>query len=370
MTEFDRWKAAVRDGELTRGERTTDGPMTFAMLAQLYEAKHVRAKKLALAESFTYRVKPLLAYFGHRRLRDIRAGDIEDFIAELRQPRVVNGQPGKTLKPASINRNVELLRGIMNFAVDREYLDATPFRRRTRTLIKSLTEDNKRTRRVSEDEEQRLLHIAPAMLRALIIVGLDTGVRKGEMLALRFSDIDRTRRLIALRGTTTKNHRTRYVPIGTERLLAVLEWLRLDTEGRHKPDDTAVFSNELGDPIKSFRKAWVTTVLRASGVPPRWRRKGGYRHLTPECQEVFQQINLHWHDLRHEFASRLVEKGVLLAQVRDLLGHASIATTERYDTQTLDSLRAATKRLEDGKTFVLPATNYQEVIKIDSSHTV
>jgi site-specific recombinase XerD len=41
-------------------------------------------------------------------------------------------------------------------------------------------------------------------------------------------------------------------------------------------------------------------------------------------------VNLRWHDLRHEYASRLVEKGVPLSQVRDLLGHASIVTTERY----------------------------------------
>jgi Phage integrase family len=46
-------------------------------------------------------------------------------------------------------------------------------------------------------------------------------------------------------------------------------------------------------------------------------------------QERFRETNLHWHDLRHEYASRLVERGVPLAQVRDLLGHASILTTER-----------------------------------------
>ena len=60
----------------------------------------------------------------------------------------------------------------------------------------------------------------------------------------------------------------------------------------------------------------------------------------------FRRINLHWHDLRHEYASRLVEKGVPLAQVRDLLGHASITTTERYDNQKLENLQAAAARLE------------------------
>ena len=73
--------------------------------------------------------------------------------------------------------------------------------------------------------------------------------------------------------------------------------------------------------------------------------------LTPECAEHFRRINLHWHDLRHEYASRLVEKGVPLAQVRDLLGHASITTTERYDNQKLENLQSAAARLESGKSF-------------------
>jgi site-specific recombinase XerD len=55
--------------------------------------------------------------------------------------------------------------------------------------------------------------------------------------------------------------------------------------------------------------------------------------------------------LRHEYASRLVERGVPLAQVRDLLGHASITTTERYDNQKLENLQAAAGRLERGETF-------------------
>jgi hypothetical protein len=64
-------------------------------------------------------------------------------------------------------------------------------------------------------------------------------------------------------------------------------------------------------------------VLKAHGIDPRWR-KGAYR---------------------------LVERGVPLAQVRDLLGHASILTTERYDNQRLEALQAAVEWLEGGKTF-------------------
>ena len=56
-------------------------------------------------------------------------------------------------------------------------------------------------------------------------------------------------------------------------------------------------------------------------------------------------------DLRHEYASRLVEHGIPLSQLRDLLGHASIVAAERYDNQKLEALMAAAKRLEAGATF-------------------
>ena len=72
---------------------------------------------------------------------------------------------------------------------------------------------------------------------------------------------------------------------------------------------------------------------------------------SAEGSRGLQSEDLHWHDLRHEYSSRLVERGVPLAQVRDLLGHASILTTERYDNQRLEALQAAVERLEGRKTF-------------------
>ncbi len=106
-----------------------------------------------------------------------------------------------------------------------------------------------------------------------------------------------------------------------------------------------------GEPIGRFRTAWILTVLRAHDVAPAWTKGRDSGCLTAECHEAFRRINLRWHDLRHEYASRLVERGVPLSQVRDLLGHASIVTTERYDNQTQDALLAAAKRLETGEIF-------------------
>jgi integrase len=237
---------------------------------------------------------------------------------------------------------------MLNWAVSREYIVSTPFRRGAETLIRKLPEDNRRRRRISEHEETQLLHVASSQLRPVIVAALDTGMRRGEMLSLRFGDIDWTRRLIVVRGETTKTGRGRVIPIGTARLLAVLEWLLLDAAGQKKPNEAPVFSNEAGEPLGSFRTAWVTAVLKGHGIKPDWKARG-WSTLTPECLEAFRRIDLHRHDVRHEYASRLVERGVPLAQVRDLLGHASILTTERYDNQTLENLQAAAAKLEGAR---------------------
>jgi integrase len=350
---LDKLRAAVRAG--TFDERGMDyhpepSPLTFRAFAEVYKARHVVAKGLALASTIDYRLKPLLERFGDRQLAEIRTADIEDFVADLKKPRVVNTIEGRTLTPASINRTLGLLRHMLNWAVGREYLERTPFRRGTEVLIRLEREDNKRRRRVSDEEEAALLGAASPHLRSMIIAALDTGMRRGEMLALRLGDIDWNRRLIVLRGATTKSRRTRVVPIGTSRLLAVLEWQKLDSTGEEKKADALVFSNEVGESLKTFKKAWVVAVLKAHNADPHWR-KGQYKDLTTESQKRFREVNLHWHDLRHEYASRLVERGVPLAQVRDLLGHASILTTERYDNQRLEALQAAAARLEAGKAF-------------------
>ncbi len=352
---YDDLRKAVRAG--TFDPRGINPPkeqtaLTFREFAQTYKERHAVAKALALAKTIDYRLKPLLDAFGDRPLADIRTADVEDFIADLRKPRIAGRRKApRTLSPASINRTIELLRHMFNWAVGREYLDKTPFRRGTETLIRKEREDNRRRRRISEDEESKLLEHATPLLRSMIVAALDTGMRRGEMLSLRFADIDSLRRLIVLRGETTKSRKTRVVPIATARLAAVLHWLRVDAAGEEKPDDTLVFSDEIGQGVGSFRTVWVNTVLRAHGMSVRWSRLGSYKEPSQESLDEFRRIDLHWHDLRHEYASRLVEQGVPLAQVRDLLGHASITTTERYDNQKLENLQAAAARLERGMTF-------------------
>jgi hypothetical protein len=184
---FDDLKKAVRAGTFEKRraepERKTTA-LTFRQFADIYKERHVFAKKLAIGKTIDYRLKPILEYFGDRLLAEIRTADIEDFIADLRKPRIAGRRKTpRVLAPASINRSIEILRHMMNWAVGREHIDRTPFRRGTETLVRKLREDNQRRRRISEDEEARLLAVAPPLLRSMIIAALDTGMRQGEMLA-------------------------------------------------------------------------------------------------------------------------------------------------------------------------------------------
>ncbi|MCK7503987.1 MAG: site-specific integrase [Desulfobacterales bacterium] len=224
-----------------------------------------------------------------------------------------------------------------------------------RTLIRKQHEDNRRRRRLTEDGSEAKLEGRTAA------ASFDDRHRSrhrdeaGEMLALRFADVDLTRLLITLRGTTTKSRKTRFVPIATERLRAVLEWLRLDAAGEKKPDEAVVFSDEASEPVWEVSgTAWVIAVLRAHGVKLVWLKDGVWRDLAPECKAQFRAFNLHWHDLSARIRHAWVERGGTLAQVRDLLGHA-FDDDGTYDNQTLGNLQAAAAKLEAGKVFA-PAT--------------
>jgi hypothetical protein len=120
---LDDLRRAVRNG--TFDERGLEPPrevitLTFREFADIYKQRHVLAKGLAIGRTIDYRLKPLIERFGDRALVDVKTADIEDFIADLKLPRTVNRQPNRILSAASINRVIELLRHMMNWAVGRE----------------------------------------------------------------------------------------------------------------------------------------------------------------------------------------------------------------------------------------------------------
>ena len=221
------------------------------------QGRHVIAKRLALARSIDYRLKPLLNRSA-TPIGEIRTADVEDFITDLRNTRE---EESAARRRPSTGRLIAAPHAQLG--------------RRPRYLGPDAVPPGNG---MSHSPRARRQHAAPAHrsrggpaagcrpspLRAMIIAAIDTGMRRGEMLALRFADVDLEQGLITLRGKTTKSGRTRGAdrhdpPAGS------VGWLRIDADGETKPDEALVFSNEAGEP------------LGCSGPPGSYRPQGA-RH--------------------------------------------------------------------------------------------
>ena len=157
------------------------------------------------------------------------------------------------------------------------------------------------------------------------MAALSTGCRLGELLSLQWKQIRCTAsgeaQLIELPAAKTKTHENRTIPVSSD-LRAVLEMRRPDPKGVALPPAAFVFGNEVGQRIGSVKTAWRNTCRRA-GI-----------------------TNLHFHDLRREFGSRLMDSNASLHDVRKFLGHANIAQTSTYLNSTTTRMREALERME------------------------
>ncbi len=274
--------------------------------------------------------------FENRPLASVTKHDVEA-LREARRPRGVFGT----------NRLLARLRHFFNWCIAEGYLETTPFKRGTVTVVKlEIAAEASRTRRLQAGEEEGLLQHAPSHLRALIVAALATGCREGELLSLQWWQIttDRQgRHWLTLTAEKTKDGDLRVIPVGT-RLLAELSMRRHGPDGAQHGSDAFVFGNECGEQVAFPKLAWAVTVLRAHGHDVTWASGG--KKLSPESRAAYKKINLHFHDLRREFASRLRESGAPDHDVRDFLGHANITTTSRYLRSTPVRLATSLDRLE------------------------
>jgi integrase len=219
----------------------------------------------------------------------------------------------------AINRYKARVRHLFNWAIGQGYRDDSPFKRNGVVVLKlDASVERERTRRLEPGEEERLLAVATPYIRAIIIAALSTGCRIGELLTLQWSDVrfdtaGEPRHFI-IRAELAKTGESRPIPVAP-RLRAVLAMRRLDPAGAPLPATAYVFGNEVGGRVRNIRNAWVRTCA-AAGI-----------------------TDLHVHDLRREFACRLLESRAELHDVRAFLGHGNITTTSRY-------LRSTPVRLE------------------------
>jgi integrase len=229
----------------------------------------------------------------------------------------------------------------------------TPFKPGSEPVIK-LAQEPKRSRRLQDGDEATLLAASAPHLRSAIEAALETGMRRGEILSLQWSQVEGVtvdgtklnwgpRAELVLPWKKTKTRRDRRIPIST-RLKGVLEMRRFDPAAKLLPTDAFVFGTEIGTRLTSFKRAWNTAVLKSHGHEPAYTDTG---NLTAGSRAALAAIDLHFHDLRREAGSRWLEGSVPLHTIRDWLGHESIAQTSTYLAGTLKTQHDAMKRFEE-----------------------
>ena len=263
----------------------------------------------------------LKPFFREMTLDQIGRLQIAQFKAHQKQK--VRGNGERQLSDRTINNHLGILSAMLNKAVDWEKLDNAPKVK----LIKVKRSDKPKFAYLDFGETDRVIEAAEPEFEPMFLVGFKTGLRPGELFALRWEDVDLVKKLIRVQRTYTKGRfgptkggRGRHVPLTNEALAALRQ-----IEKRSKLRGNLVFSDADGEPF---------TISKFRRVLKRACRKAGVKRVTPKA-------------MRHTFASHLVMRGKQLPKVQKLLGHANLRTTERYAHLAPAALRDAVDCLDD-----------------------
>ncbi len=296
--------------------RQLDSEPTFEDLAKQYlkyAESHKRPTSLRNDDSNIKRLRP---QWGPVLLKAIRQRDIEAIHRDLRAT------------PYRANRVLSLLSHMFAKAVEWDLLDASPLKKGIAKRLRFPEEPNQRwltaeeqgrlNKALDEYSDQR----AADVIRLLLL----TGSREGEALQADWSQFDLKRGVWVKPSHATKQRRTENLPL-SDKAIALLKRLGPKKSG-------PLFPGADGDARVTIRRPWVQ-VLRAAGLAQAVERQGKRRKITRYKPTV------RLHDLRHTFASELVNKGVSLHLVGRLLGHTQPSTTARYAHASQEALRAA-----------------------------
>jgi integrase len=311
----------VRDIE-ERGEKAVDGDkLTFKALADKYKeaklipAEYVNQRKIAGVRSLApalFAVQILVEHFGDRRVRAITHSDIESFkLARLKVPTV----RGTTRSITSVNRELEILRAVLNFALRQDWISKNPFNSGASLISKA--DETHRERLMTFEEEKKLLAACEVdsrkHLRPILIAAVDTAMRRGELLKLRWRNVDFDARSIEIEAFNTKTARARAVAM-TSRLESELKQLY-----ENAPEDPEGLVFGIKDNFKNG--------------------------FAAACKDA-KIDGLRFHDLRHTAITRMVEAGMQPAEVMRVSGHTTPAMLWRYMNANVATARRAANALD------------------------
>lgn len=271
-----------RMSEASRGKYAKPVRITLSELGKQY-MDYAKANKRSWLRDQQI-LKHLKDAFGSMLLPDITALPIERYkLARLQE-----------VSPATVNRELAGLKRLFNLAEQWGlYQGRNPVRG-----IRFLDENNLKLRTLSEGEETALLKCCAPFLQDLVIFAIYTGLRLGEILNLKWEEVDLENGTLTM--MVRKNRRVLELPLNDKALAVVKGWHGIRKCGY------VFYNHATGDQWKDVR-AGLQKACRLAGL----------RDVT-------------WHTFRHTFASRLNSSGVDLVTVKELLGHSDIKTTMRY----------------------------------------
>jgi len=330
--QFAEEKLLQRKARLARGE--DPDLLNNDLLLDELKADYLRylrqVAKPRTIERYEFNLAAILPHMP-RRISKLTTQTILDY----RQRRLAE------VCPRTVNSDVDTLSRMLNWAVAHQQIKRNPIKG-----IKPLRHDRPKQRRALDDGEvHRLLEHCPEHWRDAWYTFLVTGMRVGELIELRFSDVDWDSRELMIHRAITKNHRPRRVPI--DRALWELLCQRRETRGEHD----YVFTNIRGGPLRraSLYRCFIRCCKRA-----------GIKVVDDKGHE---RKHVDIHSLRGTFATNLIVNRTDPKSVQELLGHATLAMTMNlYAKVNVGTKREAIGRLSYGAGPEGPA-----VIKLPSS---
>ncbi len=322
------------------GEETLKSDkLTFVNLAADYESKRlveatfangIKVSGKRSVQPSKSSLKPLREYFGRMLVRSIKFSDIEAYKAQRFKTQVViktkDGKIVRDRKISSINRELEHLRAAFNFVKDDGLIVKSPFEVKGKSLIVK-TAENSRDRILSKDEESRLLEAcgprtvsymrggkeitkqddgeSRGYLRALIMVAVDTGARRGELFKLQWKDVNLIDGTITIQASNSKTEKTRVIGLTSR--------ARNERQELWKQSVKSLSGSVFGI-HSTIKNAWKTL-----------------------C-EIAEIEDLNFHDLRHSATTRMINAGIPHTEVMKITGHTQIITFLRYLNLSNESL--------------------------------
>ena len=324
-TEKDELRRSIKEGTATPEKKPN---LLFSEFAEkkFLPTDEVRGRREKTRASHHASLNNLNAFFGKKYLSQISKEDVDQYVQDRKKAKVrKRTRTGfkileHTISNASVNQEVGCLKMIFKLAVKYGYLQTNPAAE-TERLAKGV-----RWTILKDDEVRRLIEAARPTLKPILRLLVQTGMRRNEAIKLTWafpdyerksyqdeaqarSVVDLNRARIFIPKELAKNHKSREVPLSTD-------LVDMFKELRKMPDQKGpVFS------IKAIERSFQSARKKA-GVP-----------------------NLRIHDLRHSAASRMIEAGVNVVDVCEILGHSDLKITMLYCHSSIDKRRQAVEKL-------------------------